>query len=119
MPFITSAASLRRLPLFFAYCPDKAGMLSKRMEVRPTHLARWSEEKDKGYGEFGSGYKPLNPSSSGGLEIDGSLMIFRAETVEKAWEKIKTDVYWTEGIWDQDKVVVREFLENPVFNDQA
>jgi hypothetical protein len=50
MPFITSAASLRRLPLFFAYCPDKAGMLSKRMEVRPTHLARWSEEKDKGYG---------------------------------------------------------------------
>ena len=50
MPFVTSGASLRHLPLFFAYCPDRAGVLAKRLAVRPGHLARWKEDLDNGRG---------------------------------------------------------------------
>jgi hypothetical protein len=49
--------------------------------------------------------------------IDGSVMLLRAENIDKAWERIKSDVYWTEGVWDADQCVIREFLENPAFND--
>ena len=48
MPFITSGASLRRLPLFFAYCPDNVGVLSKRLEVRARHWERVKKETDEG-----------------------------------------------------------------------
>jgi len=50
MPFATTGASLRRLPLFFAYCPDRAGVLAKRLAVRPAHWARWKEDLDSGRG---------------------------------------------------------------------
>ena len=56
MPFTTTGASLRRLPLFFAYCPDRANVLSKRLEVRPSHWARWAKDNENGYG--GMSFRP-------------------------------------------------------------
>ena len=48
MPFLTSGPSLRRLPLFFAYCPDYAGVLAKRLEVRSRHWERVKKETEEG-----------------------------------------------------------------------
>jgi hypothetical protein len=52
---MTSLAAIRRLPLFMAYCPDAAGALAKRLEVRPEHLKRWAQDRESGRGcEFHS-----------------------------------------------------------------
>ena len=179
MPFVTSGASLRHLPLFFAYCPDRAGVLAKRLAVRPGHLARWKEDLDNGRGgelrlvlciccplplaraymtgrrragdgrrasaraggrraaraanawnlalraEFGLGLKPPPGAASlltpdlppGSPELAGSVMLIRAENLERAWDRIRGDLYWTEGVWDQDKCRVEQFTTNPLYHD--
>jgi hypothetical protein len=45
-----SAAAARKLPLFFAYCPDAPDALAKRLEVRPRHWERFQQDKEKGLG---------------------------------------------------------------------
>lgn len=82
--------------------------------------------------EFGCGYLPLDsPSSSSSSSspsseaakgpatpvIDGSVMLIRAESLDKAWERIKSDVYWKEGVWDTEKCFVRQFIKNPTYDD--
>ncbi|CAK9783419.1 unnamed protein product [Cutaneotrichosporon oleaginosum] len=44
----------------------------------------------------------------------GSVMILRFPTIGEAWARIKADKYWTGGVWDKDKVVVREIIGAPV-----
>jgi len=45
-----SRSAIRRLPLFMAYCPDAPNALAKRLEVRPEHLKRWSQDRESGRG---------------------------------------------------------------------
>jgi hypothetical protein len=45
-----AAAAARKLPLFFAYCPDAPDALAKRLEVRPRHWERFQQDKEKGLG---------------------------------------------------------------------
>lgn len=40
----------------------------------------------------------------------GSCMIYRYPSLEAAWARIKEDAYWTGGVWDKDKVVVKEII---------
>jgi uncharacterized protein YciI len=47
----------------------------------------------------------------------GSLMIFRAVDLEKAWERIKSDVYWTEGVWEKEECRVNEFIKHGMYRD--
>jgi hypothetical protein len=43
-------------------------------------------------------------------------MLYRFPTIDQAWARIRGDPYWTEGVWDKDKVVIRELMEGP--NDE-
>jgi len=43
----------------------------------------------------------------------GSMMIFHAESLETAWDRIKGDVYYTAGVWDTGKVVIEDFITPP------
>lgn len=40
----------------------------------------------------------------------GSVMIYRYPTIEACWARIKGDAYWVEGVWDRERVVVREII---------
>lgn len=44
----------------------------------------------------------------------GSVMVLRFPTLDDAWARIKADKYWTGGVWDKEKVVVREIIGAPV-----
>jgi hypothetical protein len=69
---------------------------------------------------FGLGFKP-SPSApphninlpEGIQPMAGSMMIFHSDTLDSAWERIKSDVYYTAGVWDQGRVVVEEFITPP------
>ena len=73
--------------------------------------------------EFGLAFKPPSPAA---LPADippstpnmaGSTMIFRATDLNAAWERIRSDVYWTEGVWDRDGCILREYVVNPLYTD--
>ena len=55
--------------------------------------------------------KPHAEQTSG---MDGSVMIYRYPTIEDAWARIKADKYWTGGVWDKERVVVKEIIGAPV-----
>lgn len=39
-----------------------------------------------------------------GPKINGSVMMAVADSQEEVLEKLKKDKYWTEGVWDVEKV---------------
>jgi hypothetical protein len=43
----------------------------------------------------------------------GSMMIFHSDTLDSAFERIRSDVYYTAGVWDKGRVVVEEFITPP------
>lgn len=40
----------------------------------------------------------------------GSVMIYRFANIEDCWDRIKRDAYWTNHVWDHDRIVVREII---------
>jgi len=40
-------------------------------------------------------------------------MIFHSKDLESAWERVREDEYWLEGVWDRGKVRVEEFVRAP------
>jgi len=40
----------------------------------------------------------------------GSVMIYRYPTIEDCWDRIKGDAYYTEDVWDKERIVVREII---------
>lgn len=41
-------------------------------------------------------------------------MILRQPTIEAAWDRIKADEYWKQGVWDKERVTVSELIGAPV-----
>jgi hypothetical protein len=88
-------------------------------------LARALPSLTLGLAVFGLGYlppsgsplrtSPLLPPNT--PPMAGSLMILRASSLDDAWERIRSDVYWTEGVWDRGQVKVEEFIRHAEYND--
>ena len=49
--------------------------------------------------------------------MDGSLMIFRAPSLDQAWKRIKEDIYYTAGVWNKEECVVKEFIKHELYSD--
>lgn len=45
-----------------------------------------------------------------GPKINGSVMLAVAESKEEVLDALKKDVYWTEGVWDTEKVSSRAII---------
>lgn len=42
--------------------------------------------------------------------IAGSFMIYKLDTLDECWARLKADVYWTAGVWDKERMQVEELL---------
>ncbi|KAK5138237.1 hypothetical protein LTR08_003298 [Meristemomyces frigidus] len=89
--------------------PDKPGMLSKRMEVRPDHLSNLKPHVDSGFFVFGGASleEPLKEGEA--PKINGSVMLAQADTKEEVLEAIRRDVYSKSGVWDESKIQIFPF----------
>ena len=46
-----------------------------------------------------------HPASGGETpKMNGSVLIYVADTEEQVWELVKNDIYTTTGVWDSNKV---------------
>ncbi|VDB83319.1 unnamed protein product [Peniophora sp. CBMAI 1063] len=95
---------------FIAWCPDYTdeGAFARRMSVRPLHLEGIHKHVAAGYFKFGA-YTLTADSIGKPVEdqvINGSNMVFLAESIEEVWGYVKADPYWENNVWDKEKVVV-------------
>lgn len=51
------------------------------------------------------------PLSPGQVNYAGSFMVYRFETVDQVWDRLHEDVYWTQGVWDKERVIVEELID--------
>lgn len=42
--------------------------------------------------------------------IAGSFMVYKMDTLEQVWARLKEDVYWRADIWDKERIIVEELL---------
>jgi len=97
---------------FLVYAPDNTDpdAFSRRMSVRARHLADAGKDIDSGMIKVAGGI--LTPESITGAErkIVGSTFIVEADTIETVRERFERDLYWTENVWDKEKIVIAPFL---------
>lgn len=93
---------------------------SRRCCYLISHLLQLTMERLLMAPDFGLGYLP--PSDSplhssilppGIQPMAGSLMIFHSESLDRAWERVREDVYYTAGVWDKEKLVLNQFINPP------
>ncbi|KAJ7512466.1 hypothetical protein B0H11DRAFT_1844252 [Mycena galericulata] len=105
-----SAAS--GLPRFFVYAPDKTdeGAFERRLSVRPKHLENAAKRINDGVIRMGGAV--LTPESLTGADkkLVGSVLIFEAENIETVRTMIETDIYYTSGVWDPERLVILPFV---------
>ncbi|WOO77891.1 Aspercryptin biosynthesis cluster protein B [Vanrija pseudolonga] len=112
------------MPLYFVYAPDAPNRIENRLKVRAEHFAGFGALIKSGNAVWGQGIVDTDAEThKGGAEraadfdqvqhLNGSGLLYRFDTIEEAWERVKADVYWTGDVWDKDKVVVREMIGIP------
>ncbi|CAD6569163.1 MAG: hypothetical protein CYPHOPRED_003116 [Cyphobasidiales sp. Tagirdzhanova-0007] len=97
-----------KLYTYLCLLPDFAEG-SKRMSVRPQHRANAKKHREEG-SLINSGAtfsEDISKSTDGVGKMDGTWMLIRAESLEKAREFVSDDVYATGGAWDLSKATIR------------
>ncbi|KAF8893940.1 hypothetical protein BD779DRAFT_1669455 [Infundibulicybe gibba] len=107
----TESAKLHKFPV---YAPDKVekGTLEKRFEVRSRHLAGVAPKIAAGIIQVGG--MLVTPESvesdTAKKQATGSILIVQAESLNQVREMIESDIYYTSGVWDNEKIVISPFL---------
>nr|ODN89944.1 hypothetical protein L203_01861 [Cryptococcus depauperatus CBS 7841] len=105
------------MPRFLVYAPDYPDYLEKRLAVRAEHLARAKLDDNAGIVLCSGPIVPRPGTKAreaslpeGTPNIAGSFMVYQMDTLEQVLDRLKEDVYWKAGIWDQEKIIVEELL---------
>ncbi|KAJ7931227.1 hypothetical protein B0H13DRAFT_860860 [Mycena leptocephala] len=108
---MSSAPTLHR---FVVFAPDKTdeGAFERRLSVRPKHLENAAKAINDPTAIRGGGGALLSPESLTGAErkMIGSLMIYEAESLEAVRSVIESDIYYTAGVWDPERLVILPFV---------
>ncbi|GBE83944.1 hypothetical protein BKA93DRAFT_736345 [Sparassis latifolia] len=109
--------STTALPLhkFLVYAPDQTdvGALERRLSVRASHLENATGTARKGLLQTGGPL--LSPESiaspTAEKKMVGSLMIFEADNIETVKKIVESDIYYTSGVWDKEKLVILPWIQ--------
>jgi len=98
---------------FLVYAPDKTdeGCFQRRLSVREKHLNGAKGLHDSGKLNLGGAL--LTPESivpGAERKMIGSAMIFVAESIDEVKRTIESDIYYTSGVWDPEKLVILPFV---------
>jgi len=91
----------RTFIVWISDCTD-ADALARRLAVRPAHAERVKQLAADGSIKIGG---PLLDPESG--EMNGSVLVFEAESAAAVRSMIEEDVYWTTNVWDKEKLDIR------------
>jgi hypothetical protein len=67
--------------------------------------------------ELGSPFLPQPTTAAftaelaeGTPRIAGSFMVYTFDSLEECWKRIKSDIYYTSGVWDKENLRVEQLL---------
>ncbi|THV06719.1 hypothetical protein K435DRAFT_773064 [Dendrothele bispora CBS 962.96] len=113
---MSAASTGPKLHKFFVYAPDKEGSASKRFEVRARHLEDIAPLIQSGVVKMGGMMiTPKSLETEGQREPLGSCIVYEAENLDAVKKMVESDVYYTAGVWDREKLVVVPFLSATPF----
>ena len=93
--------------LYAIIAQDIENSLSKRMEARPSHVARLNELKDQGRLILAGPHPTIDVSEPGDAGFSGSLVVAEFDDLQKAREWADADPYVAAGVYSS--VVVKPF----------
>ena len=93
--------------LFAIIAQDIENSLSKRMEARPSHVARLKELKDQGRLILAGPHPSIDVSEPGEAGFSGSLIVAEFDDLQQARQWADSDPYVTAGVYSS--VVVKPF----------
>ncbi|KAJ7182773.1 hypothetical protein C8R43DRAFT_868690 [Mycena crocata] len=106
------SSKVSKLHRFLVYAPDKTdlGAFERCLSVRPKHLENAAKPIRDGTILLGGAF--LTPESLTGADKKtiGSLLIYEAENIEIVTKMVKTDIYYTSGVWDPERLVILPFV---------
>ncbi|KAF8160916.1 hypothetical protein B0H34DRAFT_795763 [Crassisporium funariophilum] len=112
MSTATSAGQAPPRHRFFVYAPDKTeeGTLARRLSVRPTHLETAKERIANGFIRIGGMMTTPESMHAADKKMVGSMFICEAATIEEVKSMVETDIYYTAGVWDPERIVILPFF---------
>jgi len=93
--------------LYAIFAQDIENSLKKRMEVRPSHVARLIELKDQGRLILAGPHPSIDVSEPGEAGFSGSLIVAEFDDLQQARQWADADPYVTAGVYSS--VVVKPF----------
>ena len=93
--------------LYAIISQDIENSLTKRMSVRPSHVARLNELKDEGRLILAGPHPTIDVSEPGDAGFSGSLVVAEFDDLQKAREWADADPYVAAGVYSS--VVVKPF----------
>ncbi|KAF6224074.1 hypothetical protein HO133_010648 [Letharia lupina] len=106
---MSSAAIALQKHEWIVILPDHEGVLQKRMQVRPDHLNALHPRIKSGFWKLGGAILEEVIKEAQGPRIKGSIMLAFAESKEDVLKALQEDVYFTQGVWDWNKVQIHPF----------
>ena len=95
--------------LYAIIAQDIENSLSKRMEARPSHVARLNELKDEGRLILAGPHPAIDVSEPGEAGFSGSLIVADFDDLQQAREWADSDPYVSAGVYSS--VVVKPFIK--------
>ncbi|KAF8441437.1 hypothetical protein L210DRAFT_3398717 [Boletus edulis BED1] len=116
-------ASAPRSNTYLVWAPDHTdgGALARRMAVRPRHFVTANKHIKQGILKVAGGL--LTPESENAPPADktffGSVLLYEADSIEDVRKLIEQDLYWTENVWDKDRLSILPILMATTLQDTA
>ncbi|RFU23568.1 hypothetical protein B7463_g12771, partial [Scytalidium lignicola] len=85
--------------------PDQADGLQRRLAVRPDHFKDLKANIDNGFYRMGGAILEEVPKDDN-LAFQGSTLIAWASSKEEVLEKVESDVYAKNNVWDLSKIQI-------------
>jgi uncharacterized protein YciI len=100
------------LHTFFVYAPDKLeeGTFEKRLAVREQHLTVARQNISEKVIRFGGALMTPESLQSEQKKLIGSTMVFSAPNIDVVRKLIESDIYYTTGVWDPERIVITPML---------
>ncbi|KAJ7098289.1 hypothetical protein C8R44DRAFT_357732 [Mycena epipterygia] len=106
------SAAAPALPRFCVYAPDKTdpGAFERRQSVRSKHFENAAKAINEGLIRVGGALLTPESLTGGEKQMVGSMMIYEAESLEVVRKIIESDIYYTSGVWDPERLVILPFV---------
>ncbi|KAI6044673.1 hypothetical protein EDC04DRAFT_2561208 [Pisolithus marmoratus] len=115
-------SSSRRQRTYIVWAPDYTdeGALARRMAVRQKHFVTANKLIEQGILKVAGGLvTPETKDTTGNRKFVGSALLYEAENLEAVRKLVEQDLYWTEDVWDKDKIVILPIIMATTLQERA